>query len=264
MKIIVEMNRVIQKYAPGQVGRYNDEYEPRAFGDNIQKRGTSTVLIESGGNLDDPEKQEIRRLNGVAILSAIQSISSSSYKAINLEEYENIPRNDRQLYDLKIQNVTYELLGKDYILDIGINHREIDIDDNSNFYHVGRIIDLGDLSTYYGYQTVDMEGYKIVRGKVYPETLKSIDHISNLDVFKLLKSGYSYIALNELPDKRYVNLPINIVDEQSEIPELTIMPGVNPNFLLQRNDKIEFAVVNGFLVDLKSKKSFNKNGLVLK
>ena len=49
MKIIVQMNDIIQKYAPGQVGRYSDEFEPRAFGDNIQKWGTSTILIESGG-----------------------------------------------------------------------------------------------------------------------------------------------------------------------------------------------------------------------
>ena len=43
MKIIVEMNDIIQKYAPGQVGRYSDDFEPRAFGDNIQKWGTSTI-----------------------------------------------------------------------------------------------------------------------------------------------------------------------------------------------------------------------------
>ncbi|MEQ9581863.1 MAG: M14 family zinc carboxypeptidase, partial [Arenibacter sp.] len=41
MKVIVYMNKIIQKYAPGQVGRYNDDFEPRAFGDNIQKWGTS-------------------------------------------------------------------------------------------------------------------------------------------------------------------------------------------------------------------------------
>ncbi|MEO0528194.1 MAG: M14 family zinc carboxypeptidase, partial [Bacteroidota bacterium] len=36
MKVIVFMNSIIQKYAPGQVGRYSDDFEPRAFGDNIQ------------------------------------------------------------------------------------------------------------------------------------------------------------------------------------------------------------------------------------
>ena len=34
--------------APGQVGRYNDAFEVRAFGDNIGRWGTPTVLIETG------------------------------------------------------------------------------------------------------------------------------------------------------------------------------------------------------------------------
>ena len=71
MKVIVQMNKVLQKFAPGQVGRYNDDFEPRAFGDNIQKWGTSTILVESGGYPEDPEKQEIRKLNFVSILSAL-------------------------------------------------------------------------------------------------------------------------------------------------------------------------------------------------
>ena len=49
MRIIAKMNQIIQGYARGQVGRYNDEFEPRAFGDNMQKWGTSTILIETGG-----------------------------------------------------------------------------------------------------------------------------------------------------------------------------------------------------------------------
>jgi len=82
MKVIVFMNSIIQKYAPGQVGRYNDDFEPRAFGDNIQKWGTSTILIESGGYKNDIEKQEIRKLNYVSILSAIYSIAKGNYNNI--------------------------------------------------------------------------------------------------------------------------------------------------------------------------------------
>ncbi|NNJ88694.1 MAG: peptidase M14, partial [Eudoraea sp.] len=111
MKVIVFMNDIIQQYAPGQVGRYNDDFEPRAFGDNIQKWGTSTILIESGGYSGDPEKQEIRKLNYVSILSAIYSIAKENYKEIALEDYEKIPENDRKLFDLKIIGATFPLLG---------------------------------------------------------------------------------------------------------------------------------------------------------
>jgi Zinc carboxypeptidase len=57
MQLIVAMNNILQNYIPGQVGRFSDEFEPRAFGDNIQKWGTTLILIESGGYKGDREKQ---------------------------------------------------------------------------------------------------------------------------------------------------------------------------------------------------------------
>ncbi len=61
MKMIVRMNRLLQLFIPGQVARYADDHEPRAFGDNVQKWGTTLILIESGGYQGDPEKQYIRQ-----------------------------------------------------------------------------------------------------------------------------------------------------------------------------------------------------------
>src|SRR5690606_9761697 len=116
MKLIIAMNRQLQQIIPGQVAKYNDDFEPRAFGDNIQKWGTSTILIESGGYLNDPEKQKIRKLNFIAILSALFSISNKDYKDLPVQEYEQIPENDSKLFDLKLTGLNYELLGKDYIL----------------------------------------------------------------------------------------------------------------------------------------------------
>ncbi len=153
MRVIARMNAVIQRYARGQVGRYSDEFEPRAFGDNMQKWGTSTMLIESGGQYDDPEKQFIRKLNYVSILTAIESISSDSFQSMTLHQYLSIPKNDRKLFDLKIENLAFSYLGLDFKIDIGINRFEIENKDHSEFYYVGRISDIGDLSTNLGYET---------------------------------------------------------------------------------------------------------------
>ena len=62
IKVIAIMNSEIQETISGHVGRFNDEYEPRAFGDNFQAAGTSTILIEAGGYYNDPEKQYIRKI----------------------------------------------------------------------------------------------------------------------------------------------------------------------------------------------------------
>ncbi|MFD1161397.1 M14 family metallopeptidase [Hwangdonia seohaensis] len=263
MKIIVFMNDIIQKYAPGQVGRYNDAFEPRAFGDNIQKWGTSTILIESGGYKNDVEKQEIRKLNYVSILSAIYTIANGRYKNIPIADYENIPRNDSKLFDLKIEGATYNLLGKPYTVDIGVKRYEVDNADNSDFYNVGRIADLGDLSTFYGYNTFNADGYTIVEGKIYSEVFNAVDDISDLDVFKLLKSGFTYLQLETLPENNLeASKPIHLVKAGHQIPELILRPGVNPTFLLQKNGVNEYAVINGFLIDLKTKKNVLKNALV--
>lgn len=265
MKVIIFMNNIIQKYAPGQVGRYNDDFEPRAFGDNIQKWGTSTILIESGGFQNDIEKQEIRKLNYVSILSAIYTIAKGNYKDISIDEYEKIPENDRKLFDLKLTGVTYKFLNNDYVIDLGINRLEIDNANHTNFYNIGKIIDQGDLSTYFGYETFDASGYSIVEGKVYPKMLKSVKELSNLDVYNLLQKGYTYVRMEQLPEgKKEVSEPIHLIGADFEVSKLVLNVGANATFLLQKNNKIEYAVINGFLINLANKKSNFKNALIFK
>lgn len=266
MKIIVFMNTIIQKYAPGQVGRYNDDFEPRAFGDNIQKWGTSAILIESGGFKNDVEKQEIRKLNYVSILSAIYTISKGSYKNIAISEYEKIPENDRKLFDLKIENANYKLLNKTYKLDIGIQRLEVDKKGNKDFWYSSRIMDQGDLSTYYGYDTLDATGYTMVSGKKYPTSIKSMTEFLKLDAFDLLKKGYAYVALETIPKEQLESpLPLHIVSNTFKMPtELRLNVGINPTFLLQKNGIIEYAVINGFLINLKTKKGVFKNAMIFR
>ncbi|SKB58806.1 Zinc carboxypeptidase [Salegentibacter holothuriorum] len=257
MQVIVQMNNILQEYAPGQVGRYNDDFEPRAFGDNIQKWGTSTILIESGGYPNDPEKQEIRKLNFVSILAAIFSIADKDYKNAEISKYEEIPNNDRKLFDLKITGLTYKLLGEDYILDLGINHNEVQ-DENLNYFYASYISDRGDLSTYYGYEEFDASGYKLEEGKIYPDIFENLAELPQENISGMLKEGYAYVALKELPDKDITKLPINLVTEDFEIPE-----NLQPNFFLKKEGNFEYAVINGFLIVL-SKENFDvKNALIL-
>jgi len=252
MKVIVYMNNIIQKYAPGQVGRYSDDFEPRAFGDNIAKWGTSLILIESGGYANDVEKQEIRKLNYVSILSALYTIAKESYKDIPVEDYEKIPQNDRKLFDLKIENVTYKLLGKDYILDLGIYRQEVDNEGHDSFYYKSNIVDQGDLSTYYGYETFDATGYKIVPAKVYPNVIKmNTGRIIWDEPNNPFKNGYAYFKSDFIPPVDFiVEFAGHIVAEDHDLPEPVLKPGVNPTFFLEKDGKLTHAVINGFLLDL--------------
>ncbi|MBT8204651.1 MAG: peptidase M14 [Eudoraea sp.] len=251
MQVIVFMNNIIQKYAPGQVGRYNDDFEPRAFGDNIQKWGTSTILIESGGYPSDAEKQEIRKLNYVSILSALYTIAKENYKDIPIADYEKIPENDRKLFDLKLEKVTYPLLGKEYVMDIGIHRLEVDLEGNSDFWYSSRIIDQGDLSTYYGYETFNAEGYKVIPGKVYPKVLSKVKDMDGEEYLHNLKQGYLYFRIAEsLEGLPFTPGPFHLINDDYKIPELRLEVGRNPTFLLEKDGKADYAVVNGFLIDL--------------
>ncbi|NDV42919.1 M14 family zinc carboxypeptidase [Flagellimonas sediminis] len=243
MKVIVFMDKIIQNYAPGQVGRYSDDFEPRAFGDNIAKWGTSLILIESGGYPEDREKQEIRKLNYVSILSALYTIATKSYESIPTEDYEKIPKNDRMLFDLKITNATYELLGKDYVLDLGIMQNEVDKKGHNDFYYRSSIGDQGDLSTFYAYETFDATGYKIV-----PPKVATMETVTN--PLKVLSQGIAYVK-GKLPQEgSSVKMPINRVGEDFELKGFNLQPGMNPTFFLEKEGRLTHAVINGFLIDL--------------
>ena len=252
MKVIVFMNNIIQKYAPGQVGRYNDDFEPRAFGDNIAKWGTSLILIESGGYANDLEKQEIRKLNYVSILSALYTIANDNYKEIAIEEYEKIPRNNRNLFDLKIENATYLLNGHPYVIDLGIRRNEIDDKLHNTFHNRSVIVDQGDLSTYYGYETFDATGYTIVAPKVANTVVQPQEegfYVLNSEA--LLKLGQAYIRMRSIPaDLLYSNSPIHVVPSNFKLKPFILQPGVNPTFFLKKEGKLTHAVINGFLLDL--------------
>jgi hypothetical protein len=270
MKVIIEMNKIIQKYAPGQVGRYDDSFEPRAFGDNIQKWGTSAILIESGGYQNDPEKQFIRKLNYVSILSALHSIANGSYQKVDVKEYGKIPENDRKLFDLKIENVTFPLLGDNYTVDLAFVHNERANKDESEFYYSGAIAEVGDLSTYYGYQTINAESLDFKLGETYPKILSSATELDDLNFEELLKKGYTNVAMSEIPtDDKYTFYPVNIVDvnkvailKNSKQPESPLKIGKNPSFVLMKNDVVKYAIVNGFVFDLEKGVNGIKNGVV--
>jgi len=90
----------LRELLPGRVAKYDDTFNPRAFGDLIQQWGTSTVLIESGALPDDPEKQGLRRVNVMLLLSAFEAIASERHRKADPNVYENLPFNRRVASDI--------------------------------------------------------------------------------------------------------------------------------------------------------------------
>jgi hypothetical protein len=245
------------------VGRYSDTFEPRAFGDNLQKWGTSTILIESGGYPDDREKQEIRKLNYVSILAAIFAIADGSYAQAARAAYYQIPRNDRKLFDLKLENLNYPLRGRNYQLDVGFHYQEIDLPGHSDFYFRGQVVDQGDLSTYYGYETLDASRYTLQQGKVYPQVLPDLASLEQLNIRLLLQQGYTHFRVVDRPDGA-TKLPWPVVVAGPEFELKPLQDGVLPSsFLLVNEGQIDYAIINGFLLDLNQPLEQKGNGWIV-
>ena len=99
MDVIVAMNRLLQKLIPDFVGRYTDEFYPTATGDNFQKLGYNTILIESGHFPDDYQREIAREHTFYAIIQGLYHIATSD----NFNDYESyftIPNNTKIFYDV--------------------------------------------------------------------------------------------------------------------------------------------------------------------
>ena len=154
-------------------------------------------------------------------------------------------------------------MGTDYILDLGINRLEVDKQGNTDFWYSSRVIDQGDLSTYYGYETLDANGLSIKQGKVYPKTLATISDVKQLDLMQLLREGYTYLRLEKIPLAMLESpIPLNLVGSTYELPKLQLQVGINPTFLLEKNGKPVYVVINGFLFDLSTGKGSFKNAMI--
>lgn len=248
MQVIVGMNRILQEMIPGQVGKYDDAFEPRAFGDNFQKWGTSTILIESGGFPNDPEKQYIRQLNFMIILNALYEIAHGDYVNYAVEDYFRIPDNDNMLMDLILKNVTINEGLNKYQLDLGIKRRNVETGDG--YFVKGSVEDVGDLSVYYGYKELDASGMEFATGKVAEEVVDSLSSITPEMALDLLKDGNLAVKVKYAPANPLHDLPILVLQEEDSIHSGHNV-GSPANFYLKKNGELNFAVVNGYLINLK-------------
>lgn len=190
MQVIVQMNRGLQQYLPNCVGKWPSDFEPRAFGDNIQKWGTSLILIESGGFKNDPEKQYIRKLNYISILSALNSVATKSYVNETTETYDALPVNGKVIFDLIIRNVTIQKGKVSYVADIAINRGEDPVSGGDDFVNTSTVEEIGDMSVFFGTDEIDGKGLTIQAKKEISLGMKAdFTLLKNDEVKYVIKNG---------------------------------------------------------------------------
>ena len=90
--------RTVSAYVPGGVARYDEDWNPRAFGDNVTAWGTPVVLIESGGLPTGRPFTDLTRLNYVALLVVLDALARDDAAGEDPGVYEGLRRNAESLY----------------------------------------------------------------------------------------------------------------------------------------------------------------------
>jgi len=151
--VAARMRTVLEREIPGRIAKYDDTFNPRAFGDLIQTWGTSTVLIESGALPNDPEKQRLRTVNVIALLTALEAIATGGYRAADPLAYESLPTNDRAAVDVLVRGGFVVLPGQPPMrADVAMNYEDALRGGRA------RVREVGDLSAVVALDTVDVAG----------------------------------------------------------------------------------------------------------
>ena len=103
MKLIAAMDAMLQKYIPGQVGRYDDGFNENCVGDSFQMMGVPTVLFEAGHYPKDYERERTREYTFLALIEALKAIANDVIDQYDTGDYFNIPANEKLFYDVLVK-----------------------------------------------------------------------------------------------------------------------------------------------------------------
>jgi hypothetical protein len=161
-KLCAVIRDSLEPFASGQIGRYDDAFEVRAYGDNLTLWGTPVVLIETGPYPSADPDPPLVRMNFVAILSALDALATGRVDKADTSRYESLPVNESRLLTVLVSNATV-VNGAGvppFTADIGINvNRRVRIvDGKRTLVRIGTIDDLGDLRTDGAMRTIDATG----------------------------------------------------------------------------------------------------------
>jgi hypothetical protein len=152
----------LEPLAPGQIGRYEEDFEVRALGDNLTKWGTSVVLIETGAWAGPDPDVALVRLNFVAITTALDALASGRVRDADPARYDTLPPNDERLLHTVIRNATI-VPGTGiapFTGDVGVSALRAvrEVGGARTIVTLARIEDLGDLRTWGALETIDAHG----------------------------------------------------------------------------------------------------------
>jgi hypothetical protein len=91
-RVIAAMTLALNQFIAGYIGRYDEDYNALAFGDNFSAWGTPVILIETGA-LYGKDEMFLVKMNFVSFLTALQTIADGTEARLSPINYDLLPRN---------------------------------------------------------------------------------------------------------------------------------------------------------------------------
>ncbi|HYK88793.1 MAG TPA: M14 family zinc carboxypeptidase [Acidobacteriota bacterium] len=154
----------LSPFVYGHISRYDESFNPRAFGDNLTLWGTPIVLMESGGSPADQPDDLTVKLNYVGLLATLNSLATGKIKNANPAVFDSLKMNsDNPIFDIMLRNA-WIFTGTGvppFRGDVAVRR-----DARAESAGDSIIADLGDLSVYSAHKIIDCTGALVTPGLI--------------------------------------------------------------------------------------------------
>jgi hypothetical protein len=169
-KICAMIYEALSPFIYGYIARYDDTFNPRAFGDLISQWGTPIVLIETGA-LHGKSEMDLVQLNFVALVSALKGLADGGVENANPAVYDALPYNSGgMIFNLVVRGATIinrfrhgQISVPPFIADIGINSESFSIEGQRHTR--ANIQEIGDLGGFTGLEEVDAGDFYVTTAR---------------------------------------------------------------------------------------------------
>lgn len=153
INVIAGINDVLQKYIPGQVGRFDDSFNINCIGDTFQFLGVPTILFEAGHFAHDYDREITRKLLFFSLFSSFELICENDLVDNRINDYLNISQNKVVFYDFMYKNIKINYDGIEIITNFVAQYKEELIENKIHFN--AYIVEVGELENYFGHFEYD-------------------------------------------------------------------------------------------------------------
>ncbi|CAD0009669.1 M14 family metallopeptidase [Flavobacterium chungangense] len=156
INLIAAINDELQKYIPGQVGRFDDSFNINCIGDTFQYLGVPTILFEAGHFQNDYKREVTRKFIFFSLIAGFKALFENDIVNNRIVDYLNISQNKVVFYDFMYKNIKINYDGIEIITNFVAQYKEELIDGKIQFN--AYIVEVGELENYFGHYVYDAKG----------------------------------------------------------------------------------------------------------